>query len=136
MINLIIYAPFFYRLASGGSQSAAAPGATNAISAPGSKPNPPYKSLVVGVFSFFNIGFMIFMAATGALGIASSNSTGSDTNAAAGNVFVGIYMMLFSAILFIYECIQICPVQSIDTFWKKNFGFLYGVIGKGIFILL
>lgn len=96
-----------------------------------SEPEPPYKGLVKGIFLFFNLGFMVFMAATGALGIASANSV-NDT----GAVFVGIYMILFAAIVFIYEVAQIFPSKKLDDLIKVNFGFLYGIIGKGLFILL
>jgi len=52
-------------------------------------------------------------------------------------VFVGIYMIIFAGILLCFECLQLCCqcgcCKVIDTFWKKNFGFLYGVIGKSVF---
>lgn len=80
---------------------------------------------------FINLGMMIFLAATGALGVKSSTSI-NDT----GVVFMGIYMILFAAIVTIYEISQFFPGGSLDNVMKKNFGFMYGVIGKGLFILL
>lgn len=71
------------------------------------------------------------MAATGALGVGSANSI-NDT----GTIFVGIYMVLFAAVLFTFEIAQFCPGSSVDNIMKRNFGFLYGYIGKGLFILL
>ena len=44
-------------------------------------------------------------------------------------------MILFAAIIFLYELIQIRPCGYIDEVWKKNFGFLYGVGGKCCFII-
>lgn len=76
------------------------------------------------------MGFMVFMAATGAIGMA--NADGIDDT---GVIFVGIYMILFAAIEFIFELSQLCPNSALDTAMKKNFGFLYGTIGKGCFLL-
>jgi len=94
-------------------------------------PPPPYKSTVKGIFMFCNLGMMIFLAATGALGIQQSDSV-NDTSV----VFVGIYLILFAAIVFIYEIAQLCPDSSVDSFFKRNFGYLYGIIGKSLFIML
>jgi len=77
------------------------------------------------------LGLMVFMAAVGALGIGKSDSV-NDT----GVIFVGLYMIVFAAIVFIYEISQILPSKSLDTLMKKNFGFLYGYVGKGLFLLL
>jgi hypothetical protein len=91
----------------------------------------PYKGVVKGIFLTLNLGFMLFLAAVGALGIGASDNV-SDT----GVIFVGIYMILFAAIVFIFEVSQICPCTALDTIIKRNFGFLYGMIGKGLFICL
>jgi hypothetical protein len=74
---------------------------------------------------------MVFLAATGALGIQQADGV-DDTSV----VFVGIYLIMFAAIVFLYEVAQMCPDSSIDIFFKKNFGFLYGIIGKSLFIML
>lgn len=74
---------------------------------------------------------MVMMAATGAIGVMNANGV-SDT----GVVFVGIYMILFAGILTAFEFAQICPSESFDNMIKRNFGFLYGSIGKSLFILL
>lgn len=70
------------------------------------------------------------MASVGALGIRDANSV-SDT----GLVFIGLYMHIFAAILFCYESIQIRPCEVLDTFYKRNFGFLYGPNGKGAYLI-
>jgi hypothetical protein len=51
------------------------------------------------------------------------------------NVFVGLYMILFAAILFTYECIQLYPCTYLDNLYKKNFGFLYGSVTKSAYML-
>lgn len=71
------------------------------------------------------------VAATGALGVKDSNSV-NDT----GVIFVGIYLIVFAAILFAYEMAQICPIEAFDLPMKRNFGFLYGPNGKGLYMLL
>jgi hypothetical protein len=87
-----------------------------------------YKPLAKGLFTFFNLGICVFMAATGALGVKFSAGV-TDT----GNAFVGVYMCLFAAILFSFEIIQLYPCDAIDGFYKRNFGFLYGVMGKSAY---
>eukprot|EP01041_Mallomonas_annulata_P007175 gene7175-14618_t len=90
---------------------------------------PRYKSTVKVSLLILNVGVAVMMSATGALGVENASSV-SDT----GNVFVGIYMCLFAAILATFEIVQIRPCGAIDEFYKKNFGFLYGTIGKGLYI--
>ena len=77
-----------------------------------------------------NMGLSFMVAANGAIAIGKSNDA-SD----AGTVFVGLYMILFAAILFLYEAIQMHPIDSVDLVFKKNFGFLYGHIGKACYLL-
>eukprot|EP01031_Cornospumella_fuschlensis_P043512 gene43512-53200_t len=91
---------------------------------------PPYKATVKSTLLLVNMGAMVFMAATGAIGIANTDSI-NDT----GVIFVGIYMLLFASVQFIFEVAQLCPNSSLNTLMKKNFGFLYGTIGKGLFML-
>lgn len=74
---------------------------------------------------------MVFLAATGALGISSANGI-DDT----GLIFVGLYLIIFSGLVTVYEVSQVVGNEALDLFMKKNFGFLYGVIGKSLFILL
>ena len=98
------------------------------------------------------MGISVMMAATGAIGLASVDDIDH-----AGDIFVGLYMMyvyvvtiffwyfrltlycvrsLFAAILFIFETIQIRPCDFPQRVYKRNFGFLYGVKGKAIFMIL
>lgn len=96
--------------------------------------DPPYKTIVKGSVAFLNIGMMFFLSVVGALAIASVNDV--NTTEATGLIFVGLYLLIFASILFIYEIIQLLPFEALDLFYKKNFGFLYGPVGKGLFILL
>lgn len=92
------------------------------------KSNPKCKGFVKAIFLIINLGLMIMMSATGALGIRNSSSiTDSST------IIVGLYMILFSGMLATFEIIQIYPCSLIDLLYKKNFGFLYGLMGKSGF---
>jgi hypothetical protein len=92
---------------------------------------PPYKTAVHGLFTTLNMGAGVMMAAAGALGVGQANNV-NDT----GIVFIGLYMLIFAAILFCYEAIQIRPCGPLDLFYKRNFGFLYGPNGKGCYLIL
>lgn len=94
-----------------------------------SSEGPANKGVISGVITFTNLGLSIMTAASGALAV---KNAGSD----AGVGFVGLYLILFSAILFTYEAIQIRPCEALDNIYKRNFGFLYGMNGKCIYILL
>lgn len=110
--------------------------AINASTPPGSVANttggePKNMAMARSALLFFNAGFSVMVAADGAVGIKNSDN-GSDS----GIVFIGLYLILFAAILFTYEIIQIYPCDQLDNIYKRNFGFLYGTIGKCAFILL
>lgn len=71
----------------------------------------------------------ILMAITAVLGIEYINTV--DT----GKVFVGSYMLFFSFLLFVFEVNEIKKVEWIEHFYRRNFGFIYGVLGKAFFII-
>ena len=97
--------------------------------ATGNRP-PHFLKVKYGLFTL-NCGFMVFLAAVGALGMGSAESI-NDT----GLIFVGLYLMIFAALVFLYELSQILNWERMDDFMKRNFGFLYGVYGKSLFILM
>ena len=92
--------------------------------------DPPYKKVVKMFFLIANLGLATMMGATGVLGIAAADSA-SDT----GVVFIGLYMLVFSLILLIFEINQLRPNSGVDNLWKRNFGFLYGPVGKGLYMI-
>ena len=48
-----------------------------------------------------------------------------------------ILFYLSLALLFVFEMLQICSCcESLDTMYKKNFGFFYGIIGKSCYMIL
>ena len=91
---------------------------------------PKFKGVIKAIFLIINMALMMMMSATGVLGIKNSSSV-TDVSA----VIVGLYMILFAAMLAIFELIQIYPCSTIDFLYKKNFGFLYGMMGKSGFTI-
>lgn len=71
------------------------------------------------------------MAATALLGLSMVN--GIDD---IGKIFVGIYMLFFSILLFLFETVELQPWESIDYIFQRNFGFLYSAKGKSLYIIL
>jgi len=67
------------------------------------------------------MSFTVFLAYTGAAGIIYAQSISDGTvgstasKQASSMVFQGIYMLMFAALLFIYESVQLCPCEFIDT---------------------
>ena len=79
-------------------------------------------------FYILNLGIPVFLAYTGVMGLITLESYSATSTA---TVFQAIYMILFATLLFVFEAIQICPCESVDNVIKRNFGFFYGVFGKG-----
>ncbi|KAL3919542.1 MAG: hypothetical protein SGILL_003705 [Bacillariaceae sp.] len=49
--------------------------------------------------------------------------------------FLAAYMILFAALLFMYELMWWSPFPSLNKSMRKNFGFMYGLRGKGLYII-
>jgi hypothetical protein len=49
--------------------------------------------------------------------------------------FLPAYMVIFSSLLFLYEFIWWQPVAKLNIMFRKNFGFLYGLKGKGFYLI-
>ena len=52
-----------------------------------------------------------------------------------GKIFVAVYMFFFASLLFVFEGIQIRSIEALDHVFKRNFGFLYNVMGKSLYII-
>lgn len=68
------------------------------------------------------------MAASGIMGVAKNTGFSAD-------IFVALYMFLFAVLLFTYECMWWKSVDGIVRPLRKNFGFLFGIKGKAVFII-
>jgi len=73
-------------------------------------------------------------AMMGALGILSLMSYVPDA-ATLTSAFLGAYMVIFACILFSYEIIWWQPFAGLNKIFRRNFGFMYGLKGKGMFLL-
>jgi len=49
--------------------------------------------------------------------------------------FLAVYMVLFAVLLFSYELMWWMTIPWINKLLRKNFGFLYGLNGKGFYLI-
>ena len=49
--------------------------------------------------------------------------------------FLAVYMVLFALLLFVYECMWWSSIPWVNKSLRKNFGFLYGLKGKGLYLI-
>ena len=49
--------------------------------------------------------------------------------------FLSVYMCIFASLLFSYELIFWTSIPKLNVMYRKNFGFLYGLKGKGLFLV-
>ncbi|GMI36920.1 hypothetical protein TeGR_g3416 [Tetraparma gracilis] len=78
--------------------------------------------------SMLNLGLAVLMSASGFMAVAKATGFSAD-------IFVAIYMILFGVLLFSYELMFFKSVDSVVLPLRKNFGFLFGIKGKAIFII-
>lgn len=50
-------------------------------------------------------------------------------------IFLSVYMVCFALILFLYELVWWQPFQGLNRNFRKNFGFMYGLRGKGFYLI-
>lgn len=82
--------------------------------------------------SLLGIGLAVMMAALGVLTIIEVNSSGVGDFS---EPFLAAYMVMFAALLFMYELMWWTPMPSVNKAMRKNFGFLYGLRGKGLYLI-
>jgi hypothetical protein len=76
-----------------------------------------------------NIGCCVMMAFSAVLGlftIADADIT---------SFFLGIYMLVFAFILFMYELVRMSPFGSWDDLLRQQFGLVYGNQGRGLYLI-
>lgn len=81
--------------------------------------------------SIFNIGLAAMMGALGVLTLIQFIGGDFDFS----NWFLSAYMVLFATLLFLYELMSLVPMASVNVVLRKNFGFLYGLRGKGFYMI-
>ena len=85
--------------------------------------------ILVGL-SFLDIGLAAMMTALGVLTLIQFSGV-ADTSAA----FLAVYMIIFAALLGTYEVMYWVGIPWINKILRKNFGFLYGLKGKGLYLI-
>lgn len=49
--------------------------------------------------------------------------------------FLSAYMIIFASLLFVYELVWWQPFPALNKNFRKNFGFMYGLRGKGLYLI-
>jgi hypothetical protein len=81
----------------------------------------------------FNLGIPVFLAYTASQGYMSIKNYDDKSTPI---VFQATYLIFFAALLFIFEVVQIFPIEIIDNAFKRNVGFLYGPFGRCFYTIL
>jgi hypothetical protein len=87
---------------------------------------------VLSLLSILDMGLAAMMTALGVLTIIQVHRAGLKD---LSEPFLASYMILFAALLFLYELMWWSPFPSLNKNMRKNFGFLYGLRGKGLYII-
>ena len=90
-----------------------------------------YKPWIIWGLKMATLGLSALMLFTSLYGLSQVNGFG-DMN----KMFVGVYMFCFAVMLLLFEVIQLQPMVWLDHMYQRNFGFMYGIKGKGFFIIL
>ena len=78
------------------------------------------------------MGLAAMMSALGVLTLISIKENGLVELA---EPFLASYMILFALLLFFYELMWWSPMPKINKGLRRNFGFLYGLNGKGLYLI-
>eukprot|EP00540_Astrosyne_radiata_P014655 CAMPEP_0116822440 /NCGR_PEP_ID=MMETSP0418-20121206/269_1 /TAXON_ID=1158023 /ORGANISM="Astrosyne radiata, Strain 13vi08-1A" /LENGTH=195 /DNA_ID=CAMNT_0004450553 /DNA_START=33 /DNA_END=620 /DNA_ORIENTATION=+ len=89
-------------------------------------------SWVLAGLSILDICLAGLMATLGVLTILTFRSF-SPSDFSEG--FLAGYMIIFACLLFAYEMMWWSGVPSVNKVLRKNFGFLYGIKGKGLYLI-
>lgn len=68
-------------------------------------------------------------------GGSSSSSSNNRNQWNLSEPFLAFYMILFAVLLFLYELMWWSPLVTLNDNMRKNFGFLYGLRGKGLYLI-
>lgn len=90
-----------------------------------------HKKTILMALKALTIGLSVLMAFTALIAMSQLDGVTQ-----IGKIFVGVYMLCFSFVLCSFEVIEILPFEALANVYRRNFGFLYGAKGKGLFIIL
>jgi hypothetical protein len=83
--------------------------------------------------SLVGMGLAGMMSALGVLTLIEINKAGVGGDFS--EPFLATYMIMFALLLFLYELMWWTPMPSVNKAMRKNFGFLYGLRGKGLYLI-
>jgi hypothetical protein len=84
------------------------------------------------VLSLINLGLAAMMGTLGVLSLIRYHFQGIGELT---GIFLSVYMVVFATLLFLYELIWWTPIASVNLMFRKNFGFMYGLKGKGFYLI-
>ena len=76
------------------------------------------------------LGLCVLMFATAVIRLETIDEVGQSNQ-----IFVAVYMMFFSTLLFTFEAVQTRPIEWVEHMLKRNFGFLFNAVWKALFIV-
>lgn len=82
--------------------------------------------------SVLDMGLAVMMSALGVLAILQVVGTKITDPS---QVFLAAYMIMFAFLLFLYELMWWMAIPFVNKVLRKNFGFLYGLKGKGFYLI-
>eukprot|EP00594_Rhizosolenia_setigera_P006345 CAMPEP_0178944774 /NCGR_PEP_ID=MMETSP0789-20121207/3349_1 /TAXON_ID=3005 /ORGANISM="Rhizosolenia setigera, Strain CCMP 1694" /LENGTH=204 /DNA_ID=CAMNT_0020624557 /DNA_START=115 /DNA_END=729 /DNA_ORIENTATION=- len=88
--------------------------------------------VLLSILNFAICGLMAFLASEAILTL---NWSGGAAVFDISTFFVAIYMITFALLLLAYEIMWWKTIDSVNFLLRKNFGFLYGIRGKGFYII-
>eukprot|EP00980_Cylindrotheca_fusiformis_P014809 scaffold4026_cov117-Cylindrotheca_fusiformis.AAC.44 len=91
------------------------------------------RSPALMAMSVLNVGLAIMMAALGVLTLIEVHSSKSVKDLS--EPFLATYMIMFALLLGVYEVMWWTPFPIVNKQMRKNFGFLYGLLGKGFYLI-
>mmetsp|Transcript_34152 Transcript_34152/g.38859 ORF Transcript_34152/g.38859 Transcript_34152/m.38859 type:complete len:204 (+) Transcript_34152:154-765(+) len=88
--------------------------------------------MILTVLSVLNIAMAALMTA---LGVLTLLSFGKPFREVLSEAFLAVYMILFAGLLCVYEVMWWMSMPKINKIFRKNFGFMYGLRGKGLYLI-
>lgn len=115
------------------SASAAPSGATSNTSSTSSSRSSPCDELCTQrILSILVMGIASMMMTLAIFGLISFKWKEAESYS---DAFVAVYMIIFASLLLAYELMWWGSIAFVNKSLRKNFGFLYGIRGKSLFII-